>query len=336
MLRIRARHSRWRLQRAARSRRHPLPGRRRPCPSRPWLEPPSRQQWPGTHQGGVLPWSCWPTSILAGWPSSMTAGQWCSRSASPWTGTPWCSAPSRAPSSTLPPGASSGLLRSGPGRRGRARVGWSVIVRGRDPTEGDLDQAELRAATRAAPAGLGAGVRDRQRPDPARGADRPPDRRGGVTRRSGHGNVEITRETFDERDYARFAERLEQGLSDLGQLLARPGFGAGPVTVGAELELCLVDDVARPLLAERGRPLPSRRSPDHPGAQPVQPGAELLPCIAGRTRFPPVRRARPRARRTAGPSESVTAARSAPPGPESRWSASCPLSMPGPSWAWAR
>ena len=59
--------------------------------------------------------------------------------------------------------------------------------------------------------------------------------------------TEITRETFDERDYARFAERLEQGLSDLGQLLARPGFGAGPVTVGAELELCLVDDAARPL-----------------------------------------------------------------------------------------
>lgn len=59
--------------------------------------------------------------------------------------------------------------------------------------------------------------------------------------------TEITRETFDERDYARFAERLEQGLSDLGQLLARPGFGAGPVTVGVELELCLVDDAARPL-----------------------------------------------------------------------------------------
>jgi hypothetical protein len=59
--------------------------------------------------------------------------------------------------------------------------------------------------------------------------------------------TEITRETFDERDYARFAERLEQGLSDLGQLLARPGFGAGPVSVGAELELCLVDDAARPL-----------------------------------------------------------------------------------------
>jgi hypothetical protein len=59
--------------------------------------------------------------------------------------------------------------------------------------------------------------------------------------------TEIASATFDERDYARFAERLEQGLSDLGRLLGRPGFGAGPVTIGAELELCLVDDAARPL-----------------------------------------------------------------------------------------
>ena len=59
--------------------------------------------------------------------------------------------------------------------------------------------------------------------------------------------TEITREKFSERDYVRFAERLEHCLSDLGQLLSRPGFGAGPVTIGAELELFLVDGVARPL-----------------------------------------------------------------------------------------
>ena len=59
--------------------------------------------------------------------------------------------------------------------------------------------------------------------------------------------TEITREKFDERDYARFRERLEQCLCDLGQLLQRPSFGAGPVTIGAELELFLVDDAARPL-----------------------------------------------------------------------------------------
>ena len=59
--------------------------------------------------------------------------------------------------------------------------------------------------------------------------------------------TEITRERFDERDYARFLERLERCLSDLGQLLQRPGFGAGPVTIGAELELFLVDEAAQPL-----------------------------------------------------------------------------------------
>jgi hypothetical protein len=30
-------------------------------------------------------------------------------------------------------------------------------------------------------------------------------------------------------------------------LLERPGFGAGPATIGAELELFLIDDAARPL-----------------------------------------------------------------------------------------
>src|SRR6516165_5907816 len=59
--------------------------------------------------------------------------------------------------------------------------------------------------------------------------------------------TEIGKETFDERDYARFAGRLERCLSDLGRLLARPGFGAGPVTIGAELELFLVDGAAAPL-----------------------------------------------------------------------------------------
>lgn len=57
----------------------------------------------------------------------------------------------------------------------------------------------------------------------------------------------IEKEEFDERAYARFGERLEQCLAELGQLLARPGFGTGPVTMGAELELFLINDAARPL-----------------------------------------------------------------------------------------
>ena len=58
---------------------------------------------------------------------------------------------------------------------------------------------------------------------------------------------EIDRETFTEAEYARFGERLERCLAALRELLQRPGFGAGPSTVGAELELFLVDREGRPL-----------------------------------------------------------------------------------------
>ncbi len=51
----------------------------------------------------------------------------------------------------------------------------------------------------------------------------------------------ISKEEFDERDYPRFRQRLEECLSELGQLLDRPGFGAGPATIGAELEAFLID-----------------------------------------------------------------------------------------------
>jgi hypothetical protein len=59
--------------------------------------------------------------------------------------------------------------------------------------------------------------------------------------------TDIDREEFGERDYARFAQRLEECLTVLGQMLNQPGFGAGPATIGAELELFLIDDAGRPL-----------------------------------------------------------------------------------------
>src|SRR5262249_3438421 len=59
--------------------------------------------------------------------------------------------------------------------------------------------------------------------------------------------TDIDQEEFGDRDYQRFAERLEECLATLRQLLERPGFGAGPATAGAELELFLVDAAARPL-----------------------------------------------------------------------------------------
>src|SRR5512133_766446 len=57
----------------------------------------------------------------------------------------------------------------------------------------------------------------------------------------------IDQETFTEEEYVRFQQRLTQCLTTLGRLLARPDFGVGPVTLGAELELFLVDPAARPL-----------------------------------------------------------------------------------------
>ncbi|WP_327091419.1 glutamate--cysteine ligase [Nonomuraea sp. NBC_01738] len=48
-------------------------------------------------------------------------------------------------------------------------------------------------------------------------------------------------------EYAAFGEKLREQLGDLRELLDRPGFGEGPATIGAELELFLVDENGRPL-----------------------------------------------------------------------------------------
>jgi hypothetical protein len=56
--------------------------------------------------------------------------------------------------------------------------------------------------------------------------------------------TDIDQETFQEADYAQFERRLQECLTTLGRLLERPGFGVGPATLGAELELFLVDPAA--------------------------------------------------------------------------------------------
>ena len=63
---------------------------------------------------------------------------------------------------------------------------------------------------------------------------------------------DIDREHFDDADYARFAARLRASVQALQAVLARPRFGAGPPSIGAELELFLVD--------ARGRSLPLNRA----------------------------------------------------------------------------
>ncbi len=57
---------------------------------------------------------------------------------------------------------------------------------------------------------------------------------------------EIDGETFSADDRRRFGERCRDGLTALETLLARPGFGAGPPSLGAELEIGLVDRDGRP------------------------------------------------------------------------------------------
>jgi hypothetical protein len=59
--------------------------------------------------------------------------------------------------------------------------------------------------------------------------------------------IEIETDHFDEADFARFRERLRSDLTTLEEVLARPGFGEGARTLGAELELFLIGDRAQPL-----------------------------------------------------------------------------------------
>lgn len=79
---------------------------------------------------------------------------------------------------------------------------------------------------------------------------------GSGSRRAGSARAEqvgirVDREHFERVDYERFASRLEDELSVLASLLRRRGFGQGPASLGAELELCLLDANARPLPMNR-------------------------------------------------------------------------------------
>jgi gamma-glutamyl:cysteine ligase YbdK (ATP-grasp superfamily) len=57
---------------------------------------------------------------------------------------------------------------------------------------------------------------------------------------------EITQEEFSDADYSRFRDRLDADLIVLSELISKPGFGNGPATIGAELELVVVDGACRP------------------------------------------------------------------------------------------
>jgi len=59
-------------------------------------------------------------------------------------------------------------------------------------------------------------------------------------------SIAITRDTFTADDHARFAGRLAAQVAHLSRLCARPDFGDGPPSIGAELELPLVGTDWRP------------------------------------------------------------------------------------------
>ncbi|QRK09120.1 glutamate--cysteine ligase [Archangium violaceum] len=63
--------------------------------------------------------------------------------------------------------------------------------------------------------------------------------------------LQIHKETFDAEDHERFARRLAESLEVLRTVLERPGFGVGPRTIGAELEMFLVDAAGFPLPVNR-------------------------------------------------------------------------------------
>ena len=57
---------------------------------------------------------------------------------------------------------------------------------------------------------------------------------------------DIQQTTFTETDYHRFRQQLNRELEAFQNLLNQPGFGEGPSSFGAELELYIIDGTSRP------------------------------------------------------------------------------------------
>jgi hypothetical protein len=53
--------------------------------------------------------------------------------------------------------------------------------------------------------------------------------------------IDITKSEFSDEDFERFRSRLDAELRHLEELVAAPGFGQGPVSLGAEVEMYLAD-----------------------------------------------------------------------------------------------
>jgi gamma-glutamyl:cysteine ligase YbdK (ATP-grasp superfamily) len=63
--------------------------------------------------------------------------------------------------------------------------------------------------------------------------------------------IEIEQTEFEHQDYLAFRSRLEANLSALRKLMRQPGFGEGEGSLGAELEMYIVDSGGNPLHANQ-------------------------------------------------------------------------------------
>ena len=61
--------------------------------------------------------------------------------------------------------------------------------------------------------------------------------------------IEIDQTTFKDSDFSDFSSALEENLATLRDLLETPGFGQGNASLGAELEMYIIDQHGRPLHA---------------------------------------------------------------------------------------
>ena len=53
--------------------------------------------------------------------------------------------------------------------------------------------------------------------------------------------LSIDRDQFEDEDFSQFGKRLTHSLQALGQIIERQDFGEGPQTIGAELELSIIN-----------------------------------------------------------------------------------------------
>lgn len=63
--------------------------------------------------------------------------------------------------------------------------------------------------------------------------------------------LDIAKTSFTTGDYQAFHAKLENNLSALKQMLAQPGFGQGKGSLGAELEMYIIDRQGHPLCANQ-------------------------------------------------------------------------------------